>query len=85
MIEKGNRQDLEHKVAQIVQALLGSTEVSTESTLLGPHGILDSVTAVALIVQLEQTFEMSFDDEDLTLDNLSSVENIVSVLEKATY
>ena len=83
MIEQGDGRELEHKVAQIVQTLLGSKEVSTETTLLGHHGILDSVTAVALIVQLEETFEISFGDEDLTLDNLSSVENIVSFLEKA--
>ncbi|MCM3039660.1 acyl carrier protein [Paenibacillus motobuensis] len=82
MIEQGDRRELEHKVAQIVQTLLGSKEVSMETILLGQRGILDSVTAVALIVRLEQTFEISFDDEDLTLDNLSSVENIVSFLDK---
>ncbi|MGX4585720.1 acyl carrier protein [Paenibacillus chitinolyticus] len=82
MIEKMDRRQLEHKVAQIVQTLLGSKEVSTETTLLGQHGILDSVTAVALIVQLEETFEISFGDEDLTLDNLSSVGDIVSFLKK---
>ncbi|MDF2649730.1 MAG: hypothetical protein K0Q73_5535 [Paenibacillus sp.] len=82
MIEKGGRRELELEVTQIVQTLFGSKEVSTETILLGQHGILDSVTTVALIVQLEQSFEISFDDEDLTLDNLSSVENIVSFLEK---
>ncbi|MGE6226457.1 acyl carrier protein [Paenibacillus chitinolyticus] len=84
MIEKMDHRELEHKVAQIVQTLLGSKEVSTETTLLGQYGILDSVTAVALIVQLEETFEVSFGDEDLTLDNLSSVKDIVSFLKKIT-
>ncbi|MGG3306663.1 acyl carrier protein [Paenibacillus lautus] len=84
MFEKEDRRELEHKVTQIVQTLLGSKEVSTETTLLGHSGILDSVTAVALIVQLEQTFEISFGDEDLTLDNLSNVGNIVSFLRKIT-
>lgn len=82
MIKKGDRRELELKVTQILQTLFGSKEVSTETILLGQHGMLDSVTAVALIVQLEQTFEISFGDEDLTLDNLSNVENIVSFLEK---
>jgi len=84
MIEKRDRRELEHKVAQIVQTLMGNKEVSMETTLLGQHGILDSVTSVALIVQLEETFEISFGDEDLTLDNLSSVGNIVSFLESVT-
>ncbi|GKS13185.1 hypothetical protein YDYSY3_41850 [Paenibacillus chitinolyticus] len=84
MIEKMDRRQLEHKVAQIVQTLLRSKEVSTETALLGQHGILDSVTSVALIVQLEETFEISFGDEDLTLDNLSSVGDIVSFLKKIT-
>ena len=82
MIEQGNRRELEYKVAQIVQTLLGSKEVSMETILLGQRGILDSVTVVALFVRLEQTFKISFGDEDLTLDNLSSVENIVSFLDK---
>jgi len=84
MFEKEDRRELEYKVTQIVQTLLGSKEVSTETTLLGQNGILDSVTAVSLIVQLEETFEISFDDEDLTLYNLTSVGNIVSFLRKIT-
>jgi len=82
MIEKRDRRELELKVTQIVQTLLGSQEVSAETILLGQHGILDSVTAVALVAQLERSFEISFGDEDLTLDNLSSVKNIVSFLQK---
>ncbi|MFU1795776.1 acyl carrier protein [Paenibacillus azoreducens] len=82
MIERRDRRELEYKVVQIVQALLGTKEVSTEACLLGQHGILDSVTAVALVVQLEQAFEISFGDEDLTLDNLSSAGTIVAFLEK---
>ncbi|MBE9914407.1 acyl carrier protein [Paenibacillus donghaensis] len=82
MIERRGRRELEYKVVQIVQALLGTKEVSMETCLLGQHGILDSVTAVALVVQLEQAFEISFGDEDLTLDNLSSAGTIVAFLEK---
>lgn len=79
-----DRSDLERQVVQIVQALLGTKAVSAETCLLGPRGVLDSVTALALVMELERAFRISFGDEDLTLENLSSVRNIVSFLEKAT-
>ncbi|CAH0119931.1 hypothetical protein PAE9249_02440 [Paenibacillus sp. CECT 9249] len=79
-----DRLDVEHRVVQIVRALLETTEVSAETCLLGPRGVLDSVTALALVAELERAFDISFGDEDLTLDNLSSVGSVVSFLETVT-
>jgi len=75
-----DRQEMECRVVDIVQTLLGIKEVSTKTCLLGQQGLLDSVTAVMLIAELEHTFGISFSDEDLTLDHLSSVENLVSFI-----
>lgn len=41
------------------------------------HG-LDSMSAVALVALLEEEFSFEFPDDDLSADNLQSIERIVS-------
>ncbi|BBH22589.1 hypothetical protein Back11_39340 [Paenibacillus baekrokdamisoli] len=45
------------------------------------HG-LDSLTAIQLIVALEEEMGITFDDEYLLLENFETIEKIVMVIEK---
>lgn len=72
--------ELETKVMDSVQALLDVADITPTTCLLGQQGVLDSVSAVALIVALEQEFGISIVDEDLTLENLSNVTKITTLL-----
>ncbi|MFD0714151.1 acyl carrier protein [Paenibacillus sp. GCM10027626] len=72
--------ELETRVMASVQALLVVADITPTTCLLGQQGVLDSVTTVALIVELEQEFGISIGDEDLTLENLSNVTQIATFL-----
>lgn len=78
-----NREEMERKVTAIVAQLLGTTEVERSTRLLGPRGVLDSVTVVRLLAWLEQEFQVAFDEEDLTIESLSSIDRIVSFIEES--
>lgn len=43
-------------------------------------GILDSVTIMELIIQLETKFTIEFQGEDLYFDNFASVDNICNMV-----
>lgn len=73
--------DTEQRVIEIVKGILGTQDVGTETVLLGNQGVLDSVTVVQLIVKLEQEFELVFDEDDLMIESLSSVDNIIRSIE----
>lgn len=78
-----NREEMEQKVTAIVAQLLGTPDVERSAQLLGPQGVLDSVTVVRLIAWLEQEFQVAFDEEDLTIESLSSIDRIVSFIEES--
>ncbi|WP_051775040.1 acyl carrier protein [Paenibacillus tyrfis] len=78
-----NREEMERKVTAIVAQLLGRPDVEPSAPLLGPQGVLDSVMVVRLIAWLEQAFQVAFDEEDLTIESLSSVDRIVSFIEES--
>ncbi|NEN86353.1 acyl carrier protein [Paenibacillus elgii] len=78
-----NREEIKRKVTAIVAQLLGKPDVEPSAQLLGPQGVLDSVTVVRLIAWLEQEFQVAFDEEDLTIESLSSVDRIVSFIEES--
>ncbi|MFB6363502.1 acyl carrier protein [Paenibacillus elgii] len=79
-----NREEIERKVTAIVAQLLGTSDVERSARLLGPQGVLDSVMVVRLIAWLEQEFQVAFDEDDLMIESLSSVDHIVSfIVERA--
>ena len=45
-------------------------------------GIIDSTGVIELVSFLEETFEISIDDEELIPDNLSSLKNINAFLQQ---
>lgn len=73
-------QELEIRVMNIVRTLLGGEQLTSNTCLLGQQGLLDSVTTVALIAELEHEFGIDIGDEDLTLENLSNAARIATLL-----
>lgn len=53
----------------------------TETSNLVEYG-LDSLKAIEFVVNLEIEFGIEFDDNDLLLDNLDTIEKIISIVEK---
>ena len=54
--------------------------VDDESML--EKGIIDSTGVLELVAFIESTFEIKVEDEELIPENLDSIKNIVSFLEK---
>lgn len=73
-------QQLEIRITTIVRSLVGGGELTSTSCLLGQQGILDSVTTVGLIAELEQEFGIDMVDEDLTMENLSNIAQLAILL-----
>lgn len=47
-------------------------------------GIIDSAGVLELVAFIEETFPVHFNDEDLTPENLDSLNSIVAFIEKKT-
>lgn len=45
---------------------------------------LDSLNAIEVIVMLEDSFNISIDDEDLLIDNINTVNKLIALVEKYT-
>ena len=43
---------------------------------------IDSITLVSLIVEIEMKYNITFSDDDLNPNNLTTVKNIVDMMEK---
>jgi acyl carrier protein len=61
--------------------LPGSGETLTEDVpLLG--GVIDSQGAIELVAFIQQRFGIEVQDEEVTIDNLSSVKSVTALVEK---
>lgn len=63
--------------------LLGTFEDFDDSASLLDAGILDSTGTMELVAYLEHEFGLAILDEDITADNLDSVERICRFIERA--
>ncbi len=62
--------------------LFGNGEELNSSTNLFEKGIIDSTGIIELISFLEQTFKFPIADEELIMDNFTSLNNIKAFLQK---
>ncbi len=62
--------------------LFGDEEQIELETDFFEKGIIDSTGVIELVSFLEETFEISVDDEELIPENLSSLKNIDAFLKK---
>ncbi|NCN28593.1 acyl carrier protein [bacterium] len=74
--------DTSDKVLQLFQSFIkSSAEIDFETKLI-EEGIVDSLTMVEFVDQLEQSFEIEFEAEDLTNEAFSSVSSIAALINK---
>ncbi len=62
--------------------LYGSAESLQDDTSFLEEGIIDSTGVLELVEFLEEEFEISVDDEELIPENLDSINNVATYLEK---
>jgi acyl carrier protein len=74
------RSEIESKVVNVLRGILKKGDIPLDMPLLGKPGIMDSVTVVQLIRQIEKDFGIRFDDDDLDLDSLASVRSVVDLI-----
>jgi len=71
--------DLENRIKQILVERLfleiTPESLSSNESLTENHGV-DSVRLFDMVVGLEEDFEISFEDEELTIDNFDTVSAI---------
>jgi len=80
------RNEILLRVSAIVRQLFDADSdaaVSNELVLLGEEGVFDSVTALELVLALEQNFGIVIKDEDIRPENLKSIESIAAFVDAA--
>ena len=69
-------------IRDFLKTLTGKdTQIGDDDSLLSSK-LIDSLGVAELIVFLESQYEVTFDDDDLTPDNLDSINAIASFLER---
>lgn len=71
-----NRDAIEQEITDIIKKMLQLSTVDNDTILIGTAGVLDSMTLVRLLAELEKQFDFTMDEEDLTLDSISSVKHL---------
>ncbi|MFS0838693.1 acyl carrier protein [Paenibacillus sp. 1P03SA] len=71
-----NRDAIEREIADLIKKMLQLPFVDNDTVLVGTTGVLDSMTLIRLLAELEKRFDFTVDEDDLTLDSISSVKNL---------
>ncbi|CAH8709863.1 acyl carrier protein [Paenibacillus thiaminolyticus] len=71
-----NRDAIEQEIAGLLQNMLKLPYVDADTVLIGETGILDSMTVMRLLAEIERRFDFTLDEDDLTLDSISSVKRL---------
>lgn len=70
--------DIVRKTIELEDSVTNETLESSDLMVLG----MNSIMAIQIIVLLESEFNIEFDDEDLLLENVDSIEKIVNLVKK---
>lgn len=70
---------MESKIIDMITELQPYVEFDANTNLL-EEDVLDSVSALVLIQELEEEFEITIDAEEITDENLKTVENILNLV-----
>jgi acyl carrier protein len=62
--------------------LFGDADNLQDDTSFSEEGIIDSTGILELVTFLEETFDISVDDEELIPENLDSLSNIAEYLKR---
>ncbi|MBN3526111.1 acyl carrier protein [Paenibacillus apiarius] len=71
-----NRDAIEQEIADLIKGMLNLPFVDGDTVLVGHTGVLDSMTVVRLLAEIEKRFDFTLDEDDLTLDSISSVKRL---------
>lgn len=74
------RNETENQVFEIVRSILGKDDIGMDTVLLGAGGVLDSVGIIQLLGMLEDRMGFEFDDDDLSLESLSTVGSLIKLV-----
>ncbi|MEC1178644.1 phosphopantetheine-binding protein [Metasolibacillus meyeri] len=79
------KDNIENKVHQIISTLSNTENNSFtgNESLYNDLGF-DSLKIVELIIELEQAFDISIDDEEIDFETLDSINNIINLITKRT-
>ena len=73
--------NIEKKVTEILSKLSGVETVVNEATLQGDLG-LDSLYMIALLINIEETFEIELDESDMNPFDLKTVQDVINLIKK---
>lgn len=72
---------IEKKVKSILTELSGEGEISNTSTLQSDL-VLDSLSMVSLLVEIEDVFDIRLDESDMNPFDLESVQSVIDMVRK---
>lgn len=76
---------MEKIVKELIQEVLGLDQEAADNIkydqALYDFG-LDSIKAIELVVLIENKFDISVDDEELSIDNMESIDKIANLIRK---
>ena len=72
---------IEEKVISILEELSGKTEIGEQERLQEELG-LDSLAMVGLLVEIEETFEITLDESDMNPYDLNTVKDVIELVQK---
>lgn len=73
---------MQTKILEILSGLRPEFDFTSSSDFIG-DGMLDSFDIVSLVTELEETFNITIDGEDIIPDNFSSIDAIITLIEKS--
>ena len=73
--------NIEKKVKELLSKLSGVETVVNEATLQGDLG-LDSLYMIALLINIEETFEIELDESDMNPFDLKTVQDVINLIKK---
>ena len=71
--------NLEDQIFDIIKRIINDSKIPKNSLLLD-EGWIDSLTTIELLTELEQTFSITIENDELTHDNFNSLTNITSLV-----
>ncbi|AZK48516.1 acyl carrier protein [Paenibacillus lentus] len=78
-----NRTMVQEGILEVIHLVLMLPEADIDTELIGSSGILDSMTMIRLLAELEKRFDFTLDEEDLSLDSLRNVRSLTDWIIKS--
>lgn len=73
---------MKEKVSNVLVSVNEKVKEHIDEKSLVSEGILDSLDIMNLIMELEETFDIEIDPEDVLSENFESVDKIIGLIEK---